>query len=36
MNGLSNSYITRFQMFQMFFMLMVYVDLKSTEVNEKV
>jgi O-antigen ligase len=36
MNALSNSYIVRFQLFQMFFMLMVYVDLKSTKVNEKV
>jgi O-antigen ligase len=36
MNVLSNSYIVRFQMFQMFLMLMVYVDLKSSEVNGKV
>ena len=36
MNALSNSYIVRFQMFQMFMMLMVYVDLKSSEIREKV
>ena len=30
MNVFSNSYITRFSMFQMFFMLMVYADLRST------
>jgi O-antigen ligase len=32
MNVLSNSYITNFVLFQMFFMLMVYADLKSNHV----
>ena len=35
MVGASNSYISNFTMFQMFLMLMVYVDLKSTEVEKK-
>ncbi|MFO7904335.1 MAG: O-antigen ligase family protein [Pirellulaceae bacterium] len=34
MSGMSNSYLTRFTLFQMFFMLMVYVDLRSTDVSE--
>ena len=36
MNALSNSYIVNFQLFQMFLMVMVYVDLRPTEGNEKV
>jgi O-antigen ligase len=36
MNVMSNSYITNFVLFQMFFMLMVYVDLKSNKVVGKI
>ena len=35
MSAMSNSYITRFQMGQMFFMLMVYVDLRCIETSKK-